>query len=164
MVPSPLTNGTHLESPAPIKSSTQNICICPRLWPPRLHEKAISTTWLHNPSPRQTGGPSNMGHKIGCRVQPWHIDEAPPMFLGVLHKDMRISDNQYITNPTVSPEFHVIAAAQQLATALTGSIPAGNETAAELKKFGKLFTKIAAVKNDAPKAKTQCNRVRATQH
>jgi hypothetical protein len=46
----------------------------------------------------------------------------------------RISDtgffkHQYITNPTVSPESHVVAAAQQLATALQGNIPAGNKTA-----------------------------------
>jgi hypothetical protein len=37
--------------------------------------------------------------------------------------------HQYITNPTISPESHVVAEAQQLATALKGNIPAGNETA-----------------------------------
>ncbi len=46
----------------------------------------------------------------------------------------RISDtvffkHQYITNPTVSLESHVIAAAQQLAKAPQGNIPAGNERA-----------------------------------
>jgi hypothetical protein len=61
----------------------------------------------------------------------------------------RISDtvhfkHQYITNPTVSPESHVVTAAQQLATALQGNIPAGNETAEALKKVSDLFTKIAA--------------------
>jgi hypothetical protein len=69
---------------------------------------------------------------------------------------------QYITNPTVSPESHVVAAAQQLATAPKGNIPAGNEMAEALKKVSKLFTKIAAAKNEAAKAKEQCNRVRAT--
>ncbi len=59
----------------------------------------------------------------------------------------------------VSPESHVIAAAQQLATALKG---AGNATAEALKKVSKFFTKIAAAKNEAAKAKEQCNRVRAT--
>ncbi len=49
----------------------------------------------------------------------------------------RISDtvffkHQYITNPTLSPESNVVAAAQQLATALKGNIPAGNETAEAL--------------------------------
>jgi hypothetical protein len=44
----------------------------------------------------------------------------------------RISDtvhfkHQYITNPTVSPESHIVAAAQQLATALQGNTPAGND-------------------------------------
>jgi hypothetical protein len=70
--------------------------------------------------------------------------------------------HQYITNQTVSPEPHIIAAAQQLATALTGNIPAGNKTAAALNKVSELFTKIAAAKNEASKAKAQCNRVRAT--
>jgi hypothetical protein len=79
----------------------------------------------------------------------------------------RISDtvffkHQYITNPTVSPESHVVAAAQQLATALKGNIPAGNKTVEALKKVSKLFTKIVATKNKAAKAKEQCNRVRAT--
>jgi hypothetical protein len=46
----------------------------------------------------------------------------------------RISDtvffkHQNITNPIVSPESHVVAASQQLATALKGNIPAGNEMA-----------------------------------
>jgi hypothetical protein len=80
---------------------------------------------------------------------------------------MRISDtvffkHQYITNLTVSPESHVIVAAQQLATALKGNILTGNEMAEALKKVSKLFTKIAATKNKAAKAKEQCNRVRAT--
>ena len=80
---------------------------------------------------------------------------------------MRISDTvhfkyQYITNPTVSPESHIVAAAQQLATALQGSIPAGNETAEALKKVSELFTKIAAAKSEVAKAKAQRNRVRAT--
>jgi len=79
----------------------------------------------------------------------------------------RISDtihfkHQYITNLTVSPESHVVAAAQQLATALQGNIPAGNETAEALKKVSDLFTKIAAAKHEVEKAKAQCNRVRAT--
>jgi hypothetical protein len=68
----------------------------------------------------------------------------------------RISDtvffkHQYITNPTVSPESHIVVAAQQLATALQGSIPSGNETAEALKKFSNLFTKIAAAKSEAKK-------------
>jgi len=51
--------------------------------------------------------------------------------------------HQYITNRTVSPESHVVAAAQQLATALQGNIPAGNKTAEALKKASDLFPKIA---------------------
>ena len=62
----------------------------------------------------------------------------------------------------VSPESHIVVIAQQLATALKGNIPAGNETAEALKKVSKLFTKIAATKIKAAKAKEQCNRVRAT--
>ena len=67
--------------------------------------------------------------------------------------------HQYITNLTVSPESHVFAAAQQLATALQGNIPAGNKTAEALKKVSKLFTKIAAAKSKVAKAKAQCSRV-----
>jgi hypothetical protein len=79
----------------------------------------------------------------------------------------RISDtvhfkHQYITNPTVSPESHVVAAAQQLVTALQGNIPAGNETAEALKQVSNLFTKIAAAKHEFAKAKAQRNRVQAT--
>ena len=79
----------------------------------------------------------------------------------------RISDtvffkHQYITNPTLLPESHVVAAAQQLSTALQGNIPAGNETAEALKKVSDLFTKIAMAKNETAKAKAQRNRVRAT--
>jgi len=79
----------------------------------------------------------------------------------------RISDtvhfkHQYITNPTVSPESHVVAAAQQLATALQGNIPAGNETAEALQKVSDLFTNIAMAKSEVAKAKAQRNRVRAT--
>ncbi len=62
----------------------------------------------------------------------------------------------------VSPESHVVAAAQQLATALKGNIPAGNKMAEALKKVSKLFKKIAAATNKTAKAKEQHNRVRAT--
>jgi hypothetical protein len=70
----------------------------------------------------------------------------------------RISDtvyfkHQYITNPTVSPESHVVAVAQQLATALQGNIPAGNETAEALKKVSNLFTKIMVAKKRGRKSK-----------
>jgi hypothetical protein len=54
--------------------------------------------------------------------------------------------HQYITNPVVSPESLVVAAAQQLTTALKGNIPACNETAEALKKMSDLFTKIAEAK------------------
>ena len=79
----------------------------------------------------------------------------------------RISDtvhfkHQYITNLTVSPESHVVAAAQQLTTALQGNIPAGNETAEALQKVSNLFANIAMAKSKGAKIKAQSNRVRAT--
>ncbi len=45
----------------------------------------------------------------------------------------RISDtvffnHQYITNPTISPESHMVAAAQRLIIALQGNIPTGNKS------------------------------------
>ena len=77
----------------------------------------------------------------------------------------RVSDtvffkHQYITNPVLSPESLVVAAAQQLTTALKGNIPTGNETAEALKKVSELFTKIAEAKAAVAKAKEQRNRLR----
>jgi hypothetical protein len=54
----------------------------------------------------------------------------------------------------------VIAAAQQLATALKGNIPTGNETAEALTMVSTLFTKIAAAKLNAAAAKEQHNKLR----
>jgi hypothetical protein len=68
--------------------------------------------------------------------------------------------HHYITSPTISPESHVVAAAQQLLTALQGKIPAG-ETVEALTKVSKLFTKIALAKKEVAKAKEQRNRLRA---
>ncbi len=70
----------------------------------------------------------------------------------------RISDtvlfkHQYITSPTISPESHVVAAAQQLAMALQSNIPTGNDTAETLTRVGKLFTKIASAKKEVAKTK-----------
>ena len=77
----------------------------------------------------------------------------------------RVSDtvafqHQYITNPSVSPESRVIAAAQQLTAALKGSIPTGNETEEALTKVSELFTRIAAAKKTAAAAREQRNRLR----
>ena len=78
----------------------------------------------------------------------------------------RISDtvhfkHQYITNPEISPESLVVAAAHQLTVALKGSIPTGNETAEALTKVSELFTKIAAHKQAAATAKAQRNGLRS---
>jgi hypothetical protein len=69
--------------------------------------------------------------------------------------------HQYITSPMISPESHMVAAAQQLVTALQGNIPVGNEMVEALTKVSKLFTKIALAKNEVAKAKEQRNRLRA---
>ncbi len=70
----------------------------------------------------------------------------------------RISDtvifkHQYITSTTISPESHVVAAAQQLVTSLQGNISAGNKTTEALTRVSKLFTKIASAKKEVTKAK-----------
>ena len=70
-------------------------------------------------------------------------------------------NHQYITNPTISPEPNVVAAAQQLATSLKGNIPAGNETAEALTRVSKLFTKIGNAKNERAKAKEQRSKLQA---
>ncbi len=69
--------------------------------------------------------------------------------------------HQYITSPMISPESHVVAAAQQLVTVLQGSIPAGNKMAEALTRVSELFTKIALAKREVAKAKEQRNRLRA---
>ena len=78
----------------------------------------------------------------------------------------RISDtvhfkHQYITNPEISPESLVVAAAHQLTVALKGSIPTGNKTSEALTKVSELFTKIAAHKQAAATAKAQRNGLRS---
>jgi hypothetical protein len=77
--------------------------------------------------------------------------------------DTAFFKHQYITNPTISPESHVVAAAQQLTIALQGNIPTGNKTAEALQKVSKLFTKIAMAKNEIAKAKSMRNRGCANQ-
>ncbi len=69
--------------------------------------------------------------------------------------------HQYTTSPTISPESHMVAAAQQIVTALQGNIPAGNEMVEALTKISKLFLKIALAKKEVAKAKEQRNRLRA---
>jgi hypothetical protein len=69
--------------------------------------------------------------------------------------------HQYTTSPKISPESHVVAAAQQHVTALQVNIPAGKETAEALTKASELFTKIALAKKEVVKAKEQRNRLRA---
>ena len=69
--------------------------------------------------------------------------------------------HQYITNPEISPESLMVAAAQQLTVALKGSIPTGNEMAEALTKVSELFTKIAAHKQAAATAKAQRNVLRS---
>jgi hypothetical protein len=75
--------------------------------------------------------------------------------------DTAVFKHQYITSPTISPEFHVVVAAQQLVMALQGNIPADNETAEALTKVSELFTKIALAKKEVAKAKEQRNRLQA---
>ena len=72
--------------------------------------------------------------------------------------------HQYITNPAISPESHVVAAAQQLATALKGNIPAGSKTAEASTKVSELFTQIAAAKQSAAVAKEKEQLLCRTSH
>ncbi len=81
-------------------------------------------------------------------------------------RSTRVSDtvnfkHQYITNPTVSPESLIIVAAQQLTAALKGNISGGNKTMEGLTKVSKLFTRIAAAKQEVAAAKAPRNNLRA---
>jgi hypothetical protein len=67
---------------------------------------------------------------------------------------MRISNtvhfkHQYITNLVISPESHVAAAAQQLAQAIKGNIPAGNKMAEALKKVQQALHKNSSGKTNS---------------
>ncbi len=68
-----------------------------------------------------------------------------------------IFKHQYITNPQVTPETLVIKATLDLSSALEGTVSHNGETAELLKKFSKLFTKIAATKSAMANAKEQWN-------
>ncbi len=70
-----------------------------------------------------------------------------------------IFKHQCIAIPTISPESHVVAAAQQLVNALQGSTPAGNKMAEALTRVSKSFTKVASAKKEVTKAKKQRNRL-----
>jgi hypothetical protein len=72
----------------------------------------------------------------------------------------RISDSvyfmhQYITNSKVSPKTMVVQTMQQLASTLQGNVAPETEAAEALCRVSKLFTKIAAAKASAAKAKEQ---------
>lgn len=67
--------------------------------------------------------------------------------------------HQYVTNTKISPKLHVVAAAQQLATALKGKIPARNKSADALTWVSILFVKIASTKNEQAKAEEQRNKL-----
>jgi hypothetical protein len=63
----------------------------------------------------------------------------------------------YITNPQVTPETLVIKAASELISALIGLVSCNGKMADALKKFSKLFTKIAMAKAATAKANEQRN-------
>jgi hypothetical protein len=62
-------------------------------------------------------------------------------------------NHQYITNPQVTPKTLVIEAASDLTSALKGTVSRDGEMAEVLKKFSKLFLKIAVAKSAMAKAK-----------
>jgi hypothetical protein len=65
--------------------------------------------------------------------------------------------HQYIKNPQVTPETFVIKAALELISALKELVSLNGETTDVLKKFSKLFRKIAMAKAATAKAKEQRN-------
>jgi hypothetical protein len=103
---------------------------------------------------------SDAGFSLGTSMQHHHC------FCMYITKTRatRISDtvffkHQYITNLTDSPESHVVAAAQQLATVLQGNIPAGNEMAEALKKLA-----TSSLNSQQQKVKSQKQRHNTTEY
>ncbi len=79
MVRTPQANGTYRESPQAIKHCAKNTSFCPHPRPTRLHEKAIRANRMRSPNPRQAQKQTDMGHPHRSRIQPWHVNGAPPM-------------------------------------------------------------------------------------
>jgi hypothetical protein len=167
VVCSPRADRTHREPPPAIQRRTKNIGVCPHARPARLHEEAICANWVRSPSTRQ---PTNRrtwdthteaGYNLGTSMEHHRCFKIyVPKTRATRVSNMVFFKHQYKTNPVVSPESLVVAAAQQLTTALKRNIPAGNETAEALKKVSDLFTKIAEAKAAVAKAKVQRNRLR----
>jgi hypothetical protein len=80
-------NRTHLKPSAPVPSCTTCICICTRPWQPQLHEETIHPDWLRDSNSRQTQRPLVMGHTIGARIQPGHLDGTPLLLPSLCHQD-----------------------------------------------------------------------------
>ena len=53
-----------------------------------------------------------------------------------------LSKHKCLTNPTVTPEDAVLAATQQLAQAIQGTIPQGNEQLEQVHKVVEVFSNI----------------------
>jgi hypothetical protein len=80
VVCSPRADRTHREPPPAIQRRTKNIGVCPRARPARLHEEAICANWVRSPSTCQAHKQTNVGYPHRSRIQPRHINGAPPMF------------------------------------------------------------------------------------
>ena len=79
VVPPPRASRTHLEPSAPVSNYTKRICICSRPQEPQLHEETIRPDRLRDSNSRKTRQPFVMGHKIGARIQPGHINGTPSL-------------------------------------------------------------------------------------
>jgi hypothetical protein len=135
----------------------------------RVAPKTLAFTYVHGTHNYMQKSFAPIGCTVQTHVKPnnclsWDTRSEPGFNLGTSMEHhqcfrvyvtrtraTRISDtvifkHQYIASPTISPESHVVAAAQQLVTALQGNIPAGNGTAEALTRVSKLFTKIASAK------------------
>ena len=78
---------THLKPAPPIKFNTQNLSIRTRPRPPRLHEKAVCTTRMRRPGPRQTRRQTYMGRTGRLRIQPGNFDGTPSLLPCLHHKN-----------------------------------------------------------------------------
>ncbi len=123
--------------------------------PPLANKKDQNAFSESHPYPERGIGP-NTKIKIRGGGPPAHSQ-----FCLLTPRLISQTKHKYITSRTTSPESHVVAAAQQLVTALLGSIPAGNEMVEALTRVSKLFIKVAIAKKEVAKAKEQRNRLRA---
>ena len=144
-----------------ITRKPENSSLCTLIWVPRLQCTTIFTHWYGGFNPRETDTWKNIfralqnAYVLGTSYEHYH-------YLDLWVNDTRATKvsgtilfkQKYITNPTVTPEDAVIAAATNLADALKNKIPhhLKEYSRQELFRLRKLFKEAITIENIQTKA------------